>query len=88
MKASRDPHFGAWTVTGALLPAGPGRAPVFNAWGSYFPAWLVCAALGVLLTFAVRWLLRQLHIELVIPTVTYPSLAALFTFALWLAMFR
>jgi hypothetical protein len=65
-----------------------GRAPSFDILGSFFPAWLVCLTLGLLLTVSARWLLLHLHIAIAIPVLTYPSLTALFTFALWLALFR
>jgi hypothetical protein len=64
-----------------------GRAPSFDILGSFFPAWLVCLALGLLLTVAARWLLLRLHVVIALPALTYPSLTALFTFALWLAFF-
>lgn len=72
----------------ALLLTGCGRAPSFDVLGSFFPAWLVCLALGVVLTVAARWLLSRLHIVIALPVLTYPSLTALFTFALWFALFR
>ena len=65
-----------------------GRAPSFDVLGSFFPAWLVCLALAVLLTAAARWFFLRLRLEIALPIVTYPSLAALFTFALWLVFFR
>lgn len=65
-----------------------GRAPAFDVLGSFFPAWLPCLALGLLLTVAARWLLLRFHVEMALPVLTYPSLTALFTFALWLAFFR
>jgi hypothetical protein len=71
---------------GALTSCG--RAPSFDILGSFFPAWLVCLAVGVLLTAVARWLLLRLHIPIALPVLTYPCLAALFTFALWLAWFR
>lgn len=64
------------------------RVSSFNLWGSFFPAWLACAAAGVLFTFAFHWLLQRMRIELVLPVLTYPSLAALLTCALWLACFQ
>jgi len=64
------------------------RAPSFDLLGSFFPAWLVCLAVAVLLTVAVRWVLSRLHVTLALPILTYPSLTALITFALWLAFFR
>jgi hypothetical protein len=65
-----------------------GRAPSFDILGSFFPAWLACLAFGLLLTVAARWLLVRLHVVIALPIVTYPSLTALFTFALWLVFFR
>jgi hypothetical protein len=71
-----------------LLLTGCGRAPSFDVLGSFFPAWLACLAFGLLLTVAVRWLLSRLHIVIALPIFVYPSLTALFTFALWLVFFR
>ena len=67
---------------------GCARAPSFDILGSFFPAWLLCLAVGVLLSFAVRWLLLRLGIVIAIPIVTYPSLAALFACVVWLAFFQ
>ena len=36
---------------------------------------------------AARWLLLRVRVVLALPVLTYPSLTALFTFALWLAFF-
>ena len=72
----------------ALILTSCGRAPSFDILGSFFPAWLVCLALALLLTVAARWLLLRLHVVIALPILTYPSLTALFTFALWLAFFR
>jgi hypothetical protein len=44
--------------------------------------------LGLLLTVAARWLLLRVHIVLALPVLTYPSLVALFTCALWLTLFQ
>jgi hypothetical protein len=72
----------------ALLLTGCGRAPSFDVLGSFFPAWLACLTLGLVLTAAARWLLSQLQIVIALPVLTYPSLTALFSFAFWLAWFR
>ena len=71
-----------------LLMTGCGRAPSFDILGSFFPAWMVCLALGVLLTVPARWLLLRLQVVIALPVLTYPSLALLFTLALWLLFFR
>jgi hypothetical protein len=55
--------------------------------GSFFPAWLVCFAVGILLAVLCRALL-QARFEIAFPVLVYPSLTAIFTFALWLALFR
>lgn len=73
-------------VLGLVLLTGCGRAPSFEILGSFFPGWLVCLVVAILLTVLSRKLLRQ--VELVWPIVVYPSLTAFFAFALWLALFR
>jgi hypothetical protein len=64
------------------------RAPSFDILGSFFPAWLLCLAASLLLTVAARSLLLRMRVVLALPILTYPSLTALFTFALWLTLFR
>ena len=77
----------SWLIA-ALFCAGCGRAPSFDVLGSFFPAWLMCLAAGLLLTVIAHWLISRVGVELSIPIITYPSLTALFTFALWLSFFR
>ena len=82
-------HTSSWgLILGALSLTGCGGAPSFDILGSFFPAWLACLALGLVLTVAARWLLVRLHVAIAIPVLTYPSLTAVFAFALWLALFR
>lgn len=64
------------------------RAPSFDVLGSFFPAWLFCLLLGLLLTVATRQLILRTRVVLALPILTYPSLTAFFTFALWLLFFR
>jgi len=71
-----------------VVSTGCSRAPSFDIVGSFFPAWLLCTLAGLLLTTAARWLLLRRRVVIALPVVTYPSLTALFTFALWLAFFR
>ena len=73
---------------GAFVLTGCGRAPSFDILGSFFPGWLACLALGLLLTVIARWLLLRFNIVLALPILTYPSLTALFTFAVWLIFFQ
>jgi hypothetical protein len=77
-----------WPAFAAFVLAGCGRAPSFDILGSFFPAWLVCLVAGLLLTVVFRWLLLRIHIVIAAPVLTYPSLTALITLALWLAFFR
>jgi hypothetical protein len=56
--------------------------------GSFFPAWLVCLTLAVLLTGLTRLVLLRFHMDLDLAVLAYPSLAAFFTFALWLIFFH
>ena len=72
----------------AFFLTGCGRAPSFDVLGSFFPAWLACLTLGLMVTAAARWVLLRLRIAIALPVLTYPSLTALCTFALWLAWFR
>lgn len=75
-------------LAASLVLTSCGRAPSFDVLGSFFPAWLICLALSLALTAAARWILSRSHIEIAVPVLTYPSLAALFSFTLWLTLFR
>jgi hypothetical protein len=83
-----NPSRRTYLTVAALFQAGCGRAPSFDILGAFFPAWLVCLALSLVLTAGARWFFSRLHIVIAFPALTYPSLAALFSFALWLALFR
>jgi hypothetical protein len=66
------------------------RAPSIDVLGSFFPAWLLCLTLGIVVTTGTRFLLSKLHLEEALspPIVMYPCVAALFTFGLWLIFFH
>ena len=70
-----------------LMMTGCVRAPSFDILGSFFPAWLVCLVVAILLTVVSRALLIR-YVEIVWPVLVYPSLTAIFAFGFWLAMFR
>jgi len=63
------------------------RAPSVEVLGSFFPAWLVCFIVAIVLTALVRLALLRLRAKAALPLLVYPSLAALFTFLLWLIFF-
>jgi hypothetical protein len=72
-----------------LLTAGCSRAPSFNILGSFFPSWILCGIVGILLTIAMRWFLVRVKFEqeLAPLILVYPCLSAFFTFTLWLLFF-
>jgi hypothetical protein len=72
---------------GTMLFTGCSRAPAVDILGSFFPSWLLCFVLAIVLTAFVRLGLQRLHVQIAFPIVVYPSLAAFFTFALWLIFF-
>jgi hypothetical protein len=76
-------------ATATVLVAGCSRAPSFNLLGSFFPAWILCGAIGILLAVAVRLFFVRIKLEqqLTQLILVYPCLAAFFTFTLWLLFF-
>jgi hypothetical protein len=72
-----------------LLLAGCSRAPSFNILGSFFPAWILCGVIGILLTVGSRLLFIRIKLEEQLSPLilVYPCLAAFFTFTLWLLFF-
>ncbi len=76
--------------TAATLSAtGCSRAPSFNILGSFFPAWILCGIIGILLTVGVRILFVRAKFEQELSPLIliYPCLAAFFTFSIWLLFF-
>jgi hypothetical protein len=74
----------------AVLPlAGCSHAPTFNILGSFFPSWLLCLVVGICLAALVNWVLTRWKRDKLIvwPVLTYPCLAAFFSFVLWLLFF-
>ncbi len=72
-----------------LLAAGCSRVPSFNILGSFFPAWILCGVIGILLTAGARVFFVRLKFEQELSPLilVYPCLAAFFTFTLWLLFF-
>jgi len=72
-----------------LLATGCSRAPTFNVLGSFFPSWILCGVIGIVLTVGVRVFLVRLDFEKELSPliVVYPCMAAFFTFTLWLLFF-
>jgi hypothetical protein len=97
MRNSKTPHFpavlraavslcGLWAT---LLATGCSREPSFNILGSYFPAWIFCGLVGILLTVIARLIFVHLKFEQELSPLllVYPCLAACFTFTTWLLFF-
>ena len=64
-------------------------APSLDLLGSYFPAWMLCAAAGVVATVVIRQVLRVVGVGeyVVAPLLTYVGLALSATWLIWLSMF-
>lgn len=86
MKAIRRSWRGVF-MPALLLITGCGRAPSFDILGSFFPAWLVCLVLAIVLTAVSRVLLNR-YVQIAWPVLVYPSLTAVFALLSWLALFR
>jgi YtcA family len=73
-----------------LLCAGCSRAPSINILGSFFPSWILCGVVGILLTVGMRLFFLRVKLEQQLSPLilVYPCLAAFFTFTLWLIFFR
>jgi len=72
-----------------LTAAGCSRAPTINVLGSFFPAWILCGLIGIVLTVIVRLLFVRWNFEkeLTPLLLVYPCLAAFFTFTIWLLFY-
>jgi hypothetical protein len=73
-----------------MLTGCSGRAPNVSIIGSFFPVWMVCLAIAVVITFVVHTVLVRYKLDTEIGPVAlfYPSIVVLFTSLLWLIFFR
>ncbi len=73
-----------------LLCTGCSRAPSVNVLGSFFPAWMVCIIVAVVLAFGVRFLLLKFHLESEVGNLGlfYPCVVIFLACGLWLLFFR
>jgi hypothetical protein len=64
--------------------------PEINVIGSFFPSWMLCAVIGIVVTLLARALLVRVGIDPYVGprALVYPSLAVFVTLVLWLAFFR
>jgi len=73
-----------------LALPGCGCAPSVNILGSFFPAWLICIVIGVVLTILTRQIFVATKIAPHISpaALVYPCLTAAWIFATWLLLFQ
>jgi hypothetical protein len=73
-----------------LLAAGCSRAPSIDIIGSFFPVWMLCLTIAVVLASVLRIVLLRLQFESEIGPVAlfYPSVVVLLSCLIWLIFFR
>jgi hypothetical protein len=73
-----------------FLCAGCDRAPSVDIIGSFFPVWMICLTLAIVLASIARYFLVRYQLESEVGPVAlfYPSVVVLFTCVLWLVFFR
>lgn len=78
-------------VAGAVLLTivAAGCDPIINVFGSFFPAWVICIAAGVVVALLLRPVFAATGLEphLGPLVLVYPSLAVLATMVAWLVFF-
>jgi YtcA family len=64
--------------------------PQINIIGSFFPSWMLCAAIGIIVTIVARALFVRAGIDPYVgpPALVYASLAIFVTLGLWVVFFR
>jgi hypothetical protein len=73
-----------------LTASGCSGAPTFNVLGSYFPSWLVCLGISIVLTLLAHAFVtaKKLADQLWPLPVVYSSLLCFFSCTLWLIFFE
>lgn len=78
----------------ALLSAGcratDAHSTTVDVLGSYFPAWMACILLGLVLTLVARQVIigLKLDVELHAPPLVYFCMMILWTLTVWLVFFK
>jgi hypothetical protein len=78
-----------WRVAIALAVSGCSYSPTMDLLGSYFPAWMLCAVIGIVASVIIRQILAVAGINdyVVAPLLTYAALAVSATLIAWLLWF-
>lgn len=85
----RQGPLGLWRIAIPLPVAACNYAPTMDLFGSYFPAWMLCAAVGIVVAIIIRQILAVAAINdyVVAPLLTYAGLAVSATLLAWLLWF-
>ena len=86
----RGPVLGLLVLCTWTSRAAASRSPTIDVLGSYFPAWLLCIVVGVVLTVVVRLLfvVWKIDAHLLSRPIVYSCLTAVFAMSVWLLFFR
>ena len=78
-----------WRIAIALPVAACSYSPTMDLLGSYFPGWMLCAAVGIVAAIIIRQILAVAGINdyVVAPLLTYAGLAVSDTLLAWLLWF-
>ena len=73
-----------------FLPCGCAHSPTIDVLGSYFPAWMACIIIGLVITLIVRLLLIGFGIYsfLRLKSLVFPCMLIFFTLTVWLVFFK
>jgi hypothetical protein len=73
-----------------LFCSGCGRAPAIDVIGSFFPAWMVCLIVSIVVASLLRLFLLRRQLEPAIEPVAvfYPCVVILVSCLLWLIFYR
>ncbi len=74
----------------SIAPLLSGCDPSINFYGSFFPAWIWCLTVGLILTILLRFLFAALKLERNLGplVIVYPCLTLLLSCLTWLVLFR
>jgi YtcA family len=80
---------GLWRAAITLPVAACSYSPTMDLLGSYFPAWMLCAVIGIVVSVVIRQILAVTGINdyVVAPLLTYAGLAVSATLLAWLLWF-
>src|SRR5262245_19272333 len=78
-----------WRSAIVLPIAGCSHSPSLDLLGSYFPAWMLCAVVGIVASVIIRQILAVVGINeyVIAPLLTYVALALFVTLLVWLLWF-